>query len=110
MSQIVENWGLILGNHLIVEQMDYDLEALDALAADCIAKLNQDQHAGFDQITTAITTGSGQTFFLHGPGGTGKTYLYNTLCYHLRSQGKCHVSSWKWPSNALTQHDDEDYL
>jgi hypothetical protein len=22
----------------------------------------------------------------------------------------CYVSSWKWPSNALTQHDDEDYL
>jgi hypothetical protein len=22
----------------------------------------------------------------------------------------CHVSSRKWPSNALTQHDDEDYL
>jgi hypothetical protein len=88
MPQIVENWGLILGNHLIVEQMDYDLEAQDALAADCMAKLNQDQRAGFDQITDAITTGSGQTFFLHGPGGTGKTYLYNTLCYHLRSQGK----------------------
>jgi hypothetical protein len=88
MPQIVENWGLILGNHLIVEQMDYDLEAQDALAADCIAKLNQDQRAGFDLITDAITTGSGQTFFLHGPGGTGKTYLYNTLCYHLCSQGK----------------------
>jgi hypothetical protein len=22
----------------------------------------------------------------------------------------CHISSWKWPSNALTQHDDKDYL
>jgi hypothetical protein len=27
------------------------------------------------------------------------------LCLQL-----CHVSSWKWPSNALTQHDDKDYL
>jgi hypothetical protein len=37
--QIVEDWGGILGYHLIVEQMD-DLEAQDALATDCIAKLN----------------------------------------------------------------------
>jgi len=29
----------------------------------------------------------GQTFFLHGPGGTGKTYVYNTLCYFLHGQG-----------------------
>jgi len=25
---------------------------------------------------------------LHGPGETGKTYVYNTLCYFLRGQGK----------------------
>ena len=31
---------------------------------------------------------SGKSFFLHGPGGTGKTYLYNTLCYHLHGQRK----------------------
>jgi hypothetical protein len=43
MPQIVENWGFILGNHLIMEQMDYDLEAQDAIAGDCIAKLNLDQ-------------------------------------------------------------------
>jgi len=26
-------------------------------------------------------------FFLHGPGGTGKTYVYNILCYFLCGQG-----------------------
>jgi hypothetical protein len=88
MPQIVENWGMIFGNHLIVEQLDYDPEALAVLAAECIATFNQDQQAAFEQITSAISAGSGQTFFLHGPGGTGKTYLYNTLCYHLRSQRK----------------------
>jgi hypothetical protein len=36
----------------------------------------------------AISTVTGQIFFLHEPGGTGKTYLYNTLCHHLHSQGK----------------------
>jgi hypothetical protein len=54
MPQIVHNWGVVLGNHLIVEQMEYDHDALGALATDCIAKLNQDQKAGFEQITSAI--------------------------------------------------------
>jgi chromosomal replication initiation ATPase DnaA len=31
---------------------------------------------------------TGQTFFLHGPGGTGKTFVYNTLCHYLRSECK----------------------
>jgi hypothetical protein len=34
-----------------------------------------------------VNNKTGQTFFLHGPGGTGKTYVYNTLCHQLRSQG-----------------------
>jgi hypothetical protein len=88
MPEVVENWALLLGNHLIQEQHQYDPEEQARLATQCIASLNPDQHSAFDKITTAITTTSGEIFFLHGPGGTGKTYLYNTLCYHLRSQHK----------------------
>jgi hypothetical protein len=88
MPQFVENWGAVFGNHLIVEQCEYDLEEQAQLATDCIACLNQDQQAAFEKIMSAFTTRSGEIFFLHGPGGAGKTYLYNTLCYHLRSQGK----------------------
>ena len=58
------------------------------LAAECVDKLNVDQHDAFNKITSAISTKSGDIFFLHGAGGTGKTYLYNTLCYQLRSEGK----------------------
>ena len=88
MPQSVENWGAILGNPLIREQQNYDVDELAAKAAECIASLNGDQHVAFERIISAITTKSGEIFFLHGPGGTGKTYLYNTLCYHLRSQHK----------------------
>jgi hypothetical protein len=88
MPQFVENWGGNLGNHLIVEQLDYDREEQAQFAEHDIARLTLDQQAAFEKITSAITSQSGQTFFLHGPGGTGKTFLYNTLCYHLRSQTK----------------------
>ena len=54
-----------------------------------IPTLNNGQHAAFDAIVNAVETKSGQTFFLHGPGGTGKhTYVYNTLCHFLCGQGK----------------------
>src|SRR5712672_837638 len=88
MPQVVENWGRLLGNPLLAEHAQYNTEEEARLAAQCIANLNPDQHAAFDRINSAIATRSGQTFFLHGPGGTGKTYLYNTLCHHLRSKKK----------------------
>jgi hypothetical protein len=88
MPQFVENWGAIFGNPLIMEQHQYNPEEQAQLAAQCLASLNQDQHAAFEKITSAVSTRSGEIFFLHGPGGAGKTYLYNTLCYHLRSQNK----------------------
>ena len=53
-----------------------------------IPTLNNGQCAAFDAIVNAVETKSGQTFFLHGPGGTGKTYVYNTLCHFLLGQGK----------------------
>jgi hypothetical protein len=90
LPQVTGDWGTLLQNlnPLIVEQKDYDILEQADLAEQHIANLNPDQQAAFDRITSAITNSTGEIFFLHGPGGTGKTYLYNTLCYHLRSQAK----------------------
>src|SRR6266404_2918511 len=86
----IQDYGLYIAdqNPLIAEQREYGLEEQAGLAAQSIASLNPDQQSAFDRITSAITNSTGETFFLHGPGGTGKTYLYNTLCYSLRSQNK----------------------
>ena len=85
MPQIVGDWGAIVGNPLIAEQCQYNKEDQARWAAEHINRLNPDQHAAFEKITSAITNKTGEIFFLHGPGGTGKTYLYNTLCYYLHS-------------------------
>jgi len=60
-----------------------------SLAATMQTRLNDDQLACFCTITTAITDDP-QTahFYLQGPGGAGKTFLYKTLCYYFRGQGK----------------------
>jgi hypothetical protein len=80
------DWAAII-NPLIGEQL-YVPDVQEELAEEFIPKLNSDQKKAFDKIYTAVEQKSGEIFFLHGSGGTGKTFLYNTLCYKLRSQGK----------------------
>jgi PIF1-like helicase/Helitron helicase-like domain at N-terminus len=87
LPQVVGNWGTLLQNlnPFIAEQRDYDILEQADLAAQHIATLNPDQRSAFDRITAAVVNSTGDIFFLHGPGGTGKTYVYNTLCYDMRS-------------------------
>ena len=77
------NWQAVVGNRLIAEQLSHDNDEQTGLANQRIPTLNNGQRAAFDAIVNAVETQSGQTFFLHGPGGTGKTYVYNTLCHFL---------------------------
>jgi hypothetical protein len=60
-----------------------------ALADQMRASFNAEQLQSFNTIVSAITD-SPQTahFYLQGPGGTGKTFLYKALCYYYRAQGK----------------------
>ena len=39
-------------------------------------------------MLSAVLSNSGKTFFLNGPGGTGKTFVYRALCHTLRSMGR----------------------
>ena len=60
-----------------------------------VAKLNVGQRAAYDKIMAAINDTASphpRQFFLDGPGGTGKTFLYNTLINVLRGQGKKVIS------------------
>src|SRR6266545_5854715 len=82
-----QNWEHAIGNRLISEQRNYDQEQQAQYAQDRIPRLNPEQRSAFDRIVEAIENKTGQIFFLHGPGGTSKIYVYNTLCYFLRGQG-----------------------
>nr|XP_027082644.1 ATP-dependent DNA helicase PIF1-like [Coffea arabica] len=58
---------------------DEDLRALH--------QLNLDQKSAFDKIMHAIDNNISCAFFLDGPGGTGKTFLYRALLAAIRSKG-----------------------
>nr|XP_027082661.1 uncharacterized protein LOC113704998 [Coffea arabica] len=51
------------------------------------SKLNAEQKHAYDLILQTVFSSKGQSFFIDGPGGTGKTFLYRSLLATLRSQG-----------------------
>ncbi|KAF1892578.1 hypothetical protein Lal_00011045 [Lupinus albus] len=44
----------------------------------------------------AVNNGNGDTFFLYGYGGTGKTFIWKTLASELRSENHSSHSGIKW--------------
>ena len=90
------DWSGQAGNTLISEQLNYDWDQERIFTKQCIPQLNPEQRHAHDRIISSIETCAGQVFFLSGPGGTGKTFVYNTVCNTIRSKGwivLCVVSS-----------------
>jgi hypothetical protein len=55
--------------------------------------LNVEQRTAYDEIMSTVDTGHGGLFFVDGPGGTGKTYLYKAPLATIRSQKKIVVAT-----------------
>ncbi|KAJ6589181.1 PIF1-like helicase-domain-containing protein [Mycena capillaripes] len=82
----VKDWDAEVENPLIAEQLNYDRDAERTRAEDQIPKLNAEKKSAFDKIIASARGALGKTYFLHGPGGTGKTFVYKTCCHLLRSE------------------------
>ncbi|XP_062000159.1 uncharacterized protein LOC133717461 [Rosa rugosa] len=77
-----------LDNRLLREELDYDCIQLKREHMNLLAQLNQCQKIVYDEVITAIEKKTCNTFFVHGYGGTGKTFLWHTIINKLRSEGK----------------------
>ena len=78
-------------NSLILNEMSYIFSQEAYSYQQRYAQMNDTQKQVFDRITSSINgnhNNNNAHFFLQGPAGTGKTFLYNTLCNYYRSQGK----------------------
>ncbi|CAN1326879.1 hypothetical protein LINPERPRIM_LOCUS33974 [Linum perenne] len=73
---------------LISQELQYDTTNEGMLYDTYKSSLNTCQIIVHDAILAALSSIEGKLFFLYGHGGTGKTYLYNCLLSHVRSQGK----------------------
>ncbi|UZO12430.1 uncharacterized protein OCT59_003967 [Rhizophagus irregularis] len=72
------------GRLLTEEEQEYDIEELLKLAKDDFSSLNTEQQAIFDEVIKAVETKTPAIFFVNGPEGTGKTFLYSNLLAKVR--------------------------
>jgi hypothetical protein len=86
MPRVQQNWAGLTVNPLIAEQLDYDCDAERRELESRVPRLNQDQQAAYDRIIASVDGDEGNLFLLSGPGGAGKTFVYNTVACKLRSE------------------------
>ena len=79
--------GSTYSNRLIQEEQQYDFLALAQQAIIGQSQLNSDQQVIFNAVTQAVKDGIPAAFFVDGPGGTGKTFLYKVLLDKVRADG-----------------------
>ncbi|XP_066161913.1 uncharacterized protein [Oryza sativa Japonica Group] len=79
----------VLGtNRLIDEEITIDPLMLAMHADSFVQQLNNDQITVFNTICSRAIANEPGFFFVSGHGGTGKTFLWNTIIAKLRSQNK----------------------
>ncbi|XP_066164591.1 uncharacterized protein [Oryza sativa Japonica Group] len=74
----------------IIEESSIGVETDDMNLSD---QLNDEQRSAFNKIMNAVGSAQGGVFFVDGPGGTGKTFLYSALLATVRSKGDIAVAT-----------------
>ncbi|KAF8870489.1 PIF1-like helicase-domain-containing protein, partial [Infundibulicybe gibba] len=74
-------------NPLVADQLHYNQSEERAQAAERLLTMNEYQAEAFRRIIESVEQELGNLFFLSGPGGTGKTFVYKTLCNRVRGEG-----------------------
>jgi len=77
-----------LRNRLLREQLSFSTEDLQAEVTAGVPLLNTEQRLIFSTLNHAVDADEGGLFFIDGPGGTGKTFLQNTVLAQQRLQNR----------------------
>ena len=75
-------------SRLIAEETPDNIEELLEFVNTNLPLLNVDQKKVFDEVTRCVQQNISKIFFLDGPGGTGKIFLYNLILAQVRSQNR----------------------
>ena len=81
------------GNRLLEQELNYDREELAQLVEERQNCLTNEQQVVMDKVMTMVDSGEGGLLFLDAPGGTGKTFLLNTILAKVRLAGKIALAS-----------------
>lgn len=66
-------------NRLIYDELNYDRQSLAEEYTQLMSTMTSEQRKIFDKIMTRVTENKPGLFFLHGYGGTGKTYIWRAM-------------------------------
>ena len=72
---------------IILAENNFDKETLLKQAGDDIDKMNPEQRSFFEDVFYSVLEGKGGLFCLNAAGGTGKTFILNTLLDSTRGHG-----------------------
>ncbi|XP_050205787.1 uncharacterized protein LOC126655597 [Mercurialis annua] len=75
-------------NKLVLEELAFDVSEMKIKYNEMIVTLNTEQKIIFNDVIDSVFYNKGKQFFIYGHGGTGKTYLYQTIIYKFRSESK----------------------
>jgi hypothetical protein len=74
----------------VIEETNIKVDKEDTTLA---TLLNPEQRLAYDKILAAVDGGDGGVFFVDGPGGIGKTYLYRALLSRVRGEKKIAIAT-----------------
>ncbi|XP_028944574.2 uncharacterized protein [Malus domestica] len=77
-----------LKNRSLREELNYDSESLKEQHSILMAQLNQEQKIVYDSVIEVVDGNKPGLFFVHGHGGTGKTFLWTTIIAKIRSENR----------------------
>ncbi|KAI9088951.1 hypothetical protein K1719_029230 [Acacia pycnantha] len=74
-------------NHLVLQELNYDRTEYASQSSILKESLTAEQRHIYEEILSAVKASSGGFFFVCGFGGTGKTFLWNSLIAAIRADG-----------------------
>ncbi|GJU82851.1 ATP-dependent DNA helicase PIF1-like protein [Tanacetum coccineum] len=77
-----------MDNRLIREALNFDMNKSRIEHERLHPLLNPKQRLIYEHVIHSVHNQRGQFHFVYGPGGTGKTFLYNTIIARLRTERK----------------------
>ncbi|KAE8254486.1 hypothetical protein A4X13_0g3408 [Tilletia indica] len=71
----------------VFREQQWDRSQQAQVAMDRVEQMNDEQRDVYHAVTGAVDNNQPATFFLHGSGGCGKTFVMNAILAHVRGQG-----------------------
>ncbi|XP_057452093.1 uncharacterized protein LOC130743892 [Lotus japonicus] len=75
-------------NQFVADELNYNKDEMNALHQQLFCSLTSGQKGAYTQILNVVSSNNRGFFFLYEFGGSGKTFVWNTLSTALRSEGK----------------------